>query len=172
MFTSPIFRLIITEKIFLGVAEIYIECFSSKGLTTLRSKNVSNWDRTLMCLQKYFLHHVQIPLQTDKLLYKSYYFMWINHTCKFTGLESWKGKSALDRRIFGIHNHPTLRKWRKGFLHIRIFFIFTICNNTHTQHNTHNTHTCLSNNARDPKAGHCDSQPNLFLRKGKKTLLL
>lgn len=43
---------------------------------------------------------------------------------------------------------------------------------THTNNTTCTTHTFLSNKARDPKAGHCDSQPNLFLRKGKKTLLL
>lgn len=111
----------------------------------LGTVHASIWYGMLRCLQKHFLHHVQIPLQTDKLLYKSYYSMWINHTCRFTRLESWKRKSALESRIFGIHNHPTLRKWRKEYLHIRIFLVFTIFSNTHThthtQHSTHNTHT-------------------------------
>lgn len=101
--------------------------------------NASSWDGMPMCLQKHFLPHVQIPLQTDKLLYKSYYSMWINHTCRFTRLESWKRKSAVGSRIFGIHNHPTLRKWGKEYLHIRIFLVFTICSHTHTH-----THSSLS----------------------------
>ena len=92
----------------------------------------------------------------------------------FTRLENWKGKYVLDSRIFGIHNHLVLRKRRKGYLHIRLFLVFILHSNTHTH--THNTtcttYTFLSNKASDPKAGHRDSQPNLFLRKGRKTLLL
>lgn len=103
--------------------------------------NASSGDSMLMCLQKHYLHHVQIPLQTDKLLYKSYYSMWINHAGRFTGLESWKRKSALDSTIFGIHNHPVLRKWRKEYLHVRVSLVFTICSNIHTHHRMHNTHT-------------------------------
>ena len=43
-------------------------------------------------LAKHFLHYVHIPLQTDKLLYKSYYSVWINHTCRFYRAGELEGK--------------------------------------------------------------------------------
>lgn len=124
----------------------------------------------LMCLKKHFLHHVQICLQTDKLLYKSYYSMWINHTCRFYRAGDLGGKIYFGQQDLGVHN---TKEMKKGVLtHQDFLGFYSPQKHTHTHHNTHNTHTFLSNKARDPKAGHCDSQPNLFLRKGKKTLLL
>lgn len=51
-------------------------------------------------------------------------------------------------------------------------FLYSTATHTHTHNTTCTTYTFLSNKASDPKAGHRDSQPNLFLRKGRKTLLL
>lgn len=61
----------------------------------------------------------------------------------------------------------------EGILTRQNFFSFyTPQQHTHTHTTQHAQHTHSSNKASDPKAGHRDSQPNLFLRKGRKTLLL
>lgn len=77
--------------------------------------------------------------------------------------------------IFGIHYQPMIKKRKEEYLHIKIWTVFIIHSNTHAKHThikphteiTHCSFTRLEISKQDT-----DSQPNLFLRKEKKTLLL
>lgn len=77
---------------------------------------------------------------------------------------SWRAgrENMLDSVDSGIHN-LVLRKWRKGYLHIRIFLVFILHSNTHTHNTTCAMYTFPSNKERILKQWHRDSQPIYFL---------
>lgn len=103
----------------------------------------------------------------------------INHTCRFTKLESYKGKSALVRSVFGILHYSKLREWGNKYSHTIMcslpcrleqhMYTYTTCVHTQSTPN-HTTHNFISNKARDSKAGHSVTANQIYFWEKKRKL--